>query len=148
MKKFLSISLIFLLAFVIMYAGSGVNAYSFCCEDCHTFGIEAIIAENCCDIHHEDNSSEQNANDIDENYQYTHQKCSVERFNIDTEDISDEDNLSETTIKVLEALYPTLPYLSKQYTESEHINRFVTRTQKPPNMSEDVYFSLLETLII
>ena len=148
MKKSLSISLVFLLAFVITYAGSGINAYSFCCDDCYSFGIEAITAESCCDIHHDDNSSKQDTNDIDDNYQYTHQKCSIERFNIDTEDISVEDNLSETTIKVLETLYPTLPYLSKQYTESKDIDRFVTRTQKPPNMSKDVYFSLLETLII
>ena len=148
MKKFLSISLVFLLAFVITSAGSGVNDYSFCCNDCHAFGIEAITAEKCCDIHHDDNSSEEDTYDSDDNYQYTHQKCSIKRFDIDTEDISIEDNLIETTIKVLEALYPLLPYLSKQYTESEDINKFVTRTQKPPNMSKDVYFSLLETLII
>lgn len=148
MKKFLSISLTFLLAFVIIYAGSGVNAYSFCCDKCHTFGIEAIIAENCCDVHHDENASEEDNYDSNNNYQYTHQKCSVERFDIDSKDNSVEDNLSETTIKVLEAFYPTLPFLSKQYTESEDIDRFVTRTQKPPNMSKDVYFSMLETLII
>ena len=147
MKKFLSISLVFLLAFVITYAGSGVNAYSFCCDDCHSFGIEAITAEKCCDIHHDNNSSDQERYDSENSYQHTHQKCSIERFDIDIEDTSIESNLSQTTIKMLETLYPILPHLSKQYTESKDIDRFVTRTQKPPNMSKDVYFSLLETLV-
>ena len=148
MKKFLSLSLVFLLAFVITYAGSGINAYSFCCDDCHTLGIEAITAEKCCGIHHDDNPSELETFHNVKSYQYTHQKCSIKRFDIDTEDILLENKLSQTTIKIVKTLYPVPPQLSKQDTENENITTFVTRTQKPPNMSKDVYFSLLEILII
>ena len=148
MKKFLSISLTFLLAFVITYAGSGVNAYSFCCDDCNAYGIESITTNKCCDIHHNEDPSDQKIKDVAETCESSHDQCTLERLDIDLQSISFEENLSQLSIKVLEILFPILPYLSDNQTECNKSTDFITHTQKPPNMSKRVYFSLLEILII
>lgn len=147
MKKFLSISLVFLLAFVIIYAGSGINAYSFCCDDCHTFGVEAIAANKCCDVHYNDCQPEQDLSDNNSLMcETSHETCSIQR--LDIEDISFEENQNLLSIKVLDIFFSTLPYLFNKNIELEKHTELITQTQKPPNMSNLVYFSLLETLII
>lgn len=141
MKKFLSISLVFLLAFVITYAGSGINAYSFCCDDCHSLGAEAVASNMCCDMHH--HSETPSDNDTCDN---SHDKCNIERLAIELQDISFTQEL--LFIKVLDIPFPTLPYVARQPIECVNTTGFITQSQKPPNMSEKTYFSLLETLII
>ncbi|NLZ94309.1 MAG: hypothetical protein GX921_00595 [Bacteroidales bacterium] len=148
MKKILSISLIFLLAFVITYAGSGINAYSFCCDDCYTFGVEAITTNKCCDIHENECSTEQDSSDNAPSCESSHEHCSIERLDIDIEGISSETNQNQLSIRVLDTLFPTLPYLSKQEIEIKESTGLITQTQKPPNLSKHIYFSLLEILII
>ena len=148
MKRFLSISLVFLLAFVITYAGSGVNAYSFCCDDCHAFGVEAITAEKCCDIHYEECSSEQDVSVDVVTCEGSHQQCSIERLDIDIEDVAFEKNQNQLSIKVLDIFLSTLPYFSNKNIERKNSTELITQSQKPPNLSKLVYFSLLETLII
>lgn len=148
MKKFLSLSLTLLLTFVITYAGSGINAYSFCCEDCHTYGVEAIAEDKCCDIHHDDDSSEQDFSDDNAFCESSHDQCTLERMDIDPQDISTDRNQTEISIKVLDISFATLPYLSNQITEDETNTGYVSETQRPPNLSKLVFFSLLETLII
>lgn len=147
MKKFLSISLTLLLAFVITYAGSGINAYSFCCDDCQAFGVEAIVADMCCDVHHHEPLDQQDITD-NTTCESPHQQCSIERMDIDLQDISTDKSQNEISIKVLDISFATLPYLSNQNTDIETIKGYVSQTQKPPNLSSLVYFSLLETLII
>ena len=144
MKKFLSLSLTLLLTFVITYAGSWINAYSFCCEDCHTFGVEAITSNKCCDIHHDDFSTEED----NATCESPHQQCSLDRMDIDLQKISTDNNHSAISIKVLDIFFATLPYLPNQNPYDEAIKGYVSQTQKPPNLSSLVYFTLLETLII
>ena len=148
MKKFLSISLLFLLAIVITYAGSGINIYSFCCDDCHTVGVEAITTNKCCDIHHDEHSSKENIFDIVDTCEKSHDQCTLERMDIDLQGVSFQKSQTQISIKVLEVLFPTLSYLSNNQTECKKSIGFITQTQKPPNLSKLVYFSLLETLII
>ena len=147
MKKFLSISLTILLAIVITYAGSGINAYSFCCDDCHTYGIEAISGEICSDIHQDECSSEQDSLD-NAVCESSHQQCTLDRLDIDLQDISTENNQNQLSTTALDIFFTSLPYLLNQNTEDETITVYVSQTQKPPNLSNLVYFSLLETLII
>lgn len=144
MKKLLSLSLTLFLTFVITYAGSGINAYSFCCDDCQTFGVEAITSDKCCDIHHDDFSTKEDNAICDG----PHQQCSLDRMDIDLQKISTDYNHSGISIKVLDIFFATLPYLSTQNPDGEAIKDYVSQTQKPPNLSSLVYFSLLETLII
>ena len=147
MKKFLSISLVFLLAIVITYAGSGINAYSFCCEDCHAFGVEAVAADKCCDLHHHEHSEEEesNSNAICDN---SHDQCSIDRLDVDLEDARTKSNQIQKHIKQLDIYFTTLLYPSNRVEPDETITEYVSQTQRPPNLSELVYFSLLETLII
>lgn len=147
MKKLLSISLTLLLAIVITYAGSGINAYSFCCEDCHTFGVEAIVAEKCCDIHHDEQAAEQESNDITI-CETSHDQCSLDRLDIDLQDAPSENNQTQISIKQLDIYFTTLLFPSNRIEQDETITGYVSQTQKPPNLSKLVYFSLLETLII
>lgn len=150
MKKFLSISVSFLLAFVITYAGSGINAYSFCCDECHTYGIEAIAGDVCCDIHHDDeSSSEQNTLENEDTCDSLHEEqCLLVRLDIDPQNAPSERIKTQTTIKKLDISFTYLFYLSNKRVKDETITAYITQTQKPPNLSKLVYFSLLETLII
>ena len=147
MKKLLSISLTVLLAIVITYAGSGRNAYSFCYEDCHTLGVEAVVADNCCDIHHDKQSAEQESNDIVIS-ETSHEQCSLDRLDIDLQDAPTDNNQAQISIKLLDIYFTTLLYSSNRIEPDETITGFVSQTQRPPNLSEIVYFTMLETLII
>ena len=149
MKKFLSTSLSFLLASVIMYAGSGINAYSFCCDDCNTYGIEAITNHKCCDVHENDCSfEEQKTSENTFNEEDSHQQCELDRLNLDLQDTSSEDGQSFIKIFVQKSFLTATLHNLIQNLENESINGYISETQKPPNLSKLVYFSLLETLII
>lgn len=147
MKKLLSISLTVLLAIVITYAGSGINAYSFCCEDCHTFGVEAIVDNKCCDVHNDQPLAEQETND-NVICETSHDECSLDRLDIDLQDAPSENNQTQTAIDLLDIYFTTLLYPSNRIEPDETITGFVSQTQRPPNLSEIVYFTMLETLII
>ena len=147
MKKFLSITFTLLLTIVISYAGSGINAYSFCCEDCQTVGVEAITGEKCCDIHDEESSSKQMVDDnalcLD-----SHDHCSLERLNIDLQAISTKNTKTQVSTLQPNLSFTTLFFFLNEIVKDESITGYISQTQKPPNLSNLVYFSLLETLII
>ena len=147
MKKLLSISLTILLAIVITYAGSGINAYSFCCEDCHTFGIEAIVGEKCCDVHHDQPLALQESNDIVV-CETSHDECSLDRLDMELQDAPSENNHTQIAIHQLDNYFTILLYPSNRIEPDETITGYVSQTQRPPNLSEIVYFTMLETLII
>lgn len=149
MKKYLSISLVFLLAFVITYAGSGINAYSFCCEDCHSYGVEAIVSEKCCDVHHHNDLDEQEKSNTATTCKKSHNQCSIDRLDIDLQDAPTENCQVQKHINQLNIHFTTLLYtLSNPIESNELITAFISQSQRPPHLSERVYFSLLETLII
>lgn len=147
MKKFLSTSLSILLASVIMYAGSGINAYSFCCEDCHTFGIEAIVGHKCSDVHEHDCVFDQVAEESAICHD-THQECELNRLDLDLQNLSTSDSQSFIKLPIIKPLFTATLHNLIQNLEKEPINGYISETQKPPNLSKLVYFSLLETLII
>ena len=147
MKKLLSISLTILLAIVMMYAGSGINAYTFCCEDCHTFGVEAIVAEKCCDIHHDEQTAEQESNDL-VICETSHEQCSLDRLDIDLQDAPSDNNQAQIAIHLMDIYFTTLLFPSNKIEPDETITGDVSQTQRPPNLSEIVYFTMLESLII
>lgn len=147
MKKLLFISLTILLATVITYAGSGINAYSFCCEDCHTFGVEAIVDDKCCDVHHDQPLAEQETND-NVICETSHDECSMDRLDIDLQDAPSENYQTQIAIDLLDIYFTTLLYPSNRIEPDETATGFISQTQRPPNLSEIVYFTMLETLII
>lgn len=147
MKRFLSISLTMLLALVMTYAGSGINAYSFCCEDCHTFGIEAIAENKCCDLHHNEHDANQNVLN-DAACESEHHTCSLDRLVIDLQEITNERNPLQSFAKQLDVCVLTIHYKQSNVEQDETTAGYISTTQKPPNLSKNTYFSLLETLII
>ena len=148
MKKFLSTFVAFLLAFMMMYAGSGINAYSFCCEDCHTFGVEAIVGEKCCDVHKDDCAT--GDKNVTENAfcDSSHQQCELDRLDIDLPDTSSQKSDLQDHIQITNIPFTIILFQIAQNLEFQPTTFFISETQKPPNISKEVYFSLLETLII
>ncbi|HTN69052.1 MAG TPA: hypothetical protein VLZ33_06285 [Dysgonamonadaceae bacterium] len=148
MKKFLSTSFVFLMAFVIAYAGSGVNAYSFCCDDCYTYGIEAIVEYKCCDVHKDDCSTFDQILSENTFCESSHQQCELDRLNLDLQDTStDKKQLEQQTDNVNFPLTIVIHSII-QNLEPQFRADCISETQKPPNLSTLAYFSLLETLII
>lgn len=62
-KKTLTSLLALWMAALVLYGGAGVNIFSFCCNECRSAGIEAILLDKCCEIHHHQHASVQNNND-------------------------------------------------------------------------------------
>lgn len=56
MKQKVTILLILMLAGLVFYGGAGVNIISYCCNHCRVAGIEAIIENQCCELHDHDHS--------------------------------------------------------------------------------------------
>ena len=148
MKRFLATSLAFLLAFIIMYAGSGINAYSFCCEDCHTFGIEAIVKDKCCDVHKDDCTTSDKEVSENEFCDSSHQQCELDRLDLNLQDASSEKSQLQDQIQNVDFPFTIILFHLAQNLETHSGKLFISETQKPPNISKHVYFSLLETLII
>lgn len=149
-KSILIITSIFLSA-LIVYSGSGVNAYFYCCNDCFDEGTAAVSEHKCCEIHHhhhlnglvthyDDHSCEQNFT--------THpEECGVERFPVDWNFSTDNDIKLQPTIIDINSEYL---FSAQDINDDSDIREttFHIRSQKPPNLSKDDYFSLLTTLII
>ena len=147
MKKIISITFTLLLAFIFTYAGSGINAYTFCCDDCHTEGVEAIVEDKCCDVHHHEAIVE-TENSMDAFCEGSHDQCSLERGSLNLQEISTENEHVNLTAHSADFAFITLLYNLTFNTELAAITDYISETQKPPNLSKLDYFSLLETLII
>jgi len=75
MKKINIYSVTILLIALVFYGGAGVNFISYCCNLCRHEGIEAVIKDKCCDIHHHHH---------DDHDEHTSENCcSFERINFD-----------------------------------------------------------------
>lgn len=58
MKRKLTYLLLAMMSVLLCYGGAGVNLVSYCCTDCETEGVTALISDKCCEIHdHYDNST-------------------------------------------------------------------------------------------
>ena len=48
------------MAVLVFYGGAGINIISYCCKECRSAGIEALINNKCCDIHNHNHENEHN----------------------------------------------------------------------------------------
>ena len=48
------------MAALVFYGGAGINVITYCCIDCSSIGIEALLNGKCCDIHHHDHDKSHN----------------------------------------------------------------------------------------
>lgn len=152
MKKKLFTFVTLLLCTIVIYGGSGVNTYFFCCNDCRNEGSAAIIEHKCCEIHHhhhlgelvthyDDHTCEQHITDLPD-------ACSVKRISVEwTLSSENRIHLQPVITDLVFSALPTDNYVcgAPPIPETEFADK---PSQKPPNLSKDDYFSLLVTLII
>lgn len=109
MKRFLSISFTILLAFIFTYAGSGINAYSFCCDDCQSQGVKAIVEDKCCEIHHHNFTTEEEEEaDTDVFCKQSHDECNLERVSLFLQEITTENENVNLIAPAVEFAFTTL----------------------------------------
>lgn len=152
MKKKLFTLIALLLSVIVIYGGSGVNTYIFCCDDCRDEGTAAIIEHKCCEIHHHHHLGglieHQEEHVCDQNLSESHGECGFERVSVSWI-LSVEKNLhlQPAVLDLVELISYSDIYNHPEYDDIES-SFFEKTSQKPPNLSKNVYFSLLTTLII
>ena len=50
MKNALTYLFVVFLAALVFYGGAGVNLVTYCCTDCSSEGVTALLESKCCDI--------------------------------------------------------------------------------------------------
>lgn len=151
MKKKLFTLIALLLIAIVIYGGSGVNMYNFCCDDCRAEGAAAVIEHKCCEIHHhhlDDSTEHQDDYLRDLNIHDSHGECGIDRVSVNWTFSADK-TLDLTPVIIF---LPDLVLFADIYDnfiiDNSQTNSFETKSQKPPNLSKEVYFNLLTTLII
>lgn len=152
MKRSIHILLTLILSALIVYGGSGVNAYFYCCDDCRSEGSEVITAHRCWEIH----SHEHEATSTDHSHSVgnhlcevgSHDNCGVERIAFSWEPSTRHQELQPQAIDL-----GAVPFLLHATTHPDEVDTVIisppeTKCQKPPNLSSEVYLTLLTTLII
>ncbi len=151
MKKKIFTLIALLLTAIVIYGGSGVNMYLFCCDDCRDEGAAAVIEHKCCEIHHRhsDDSTEHQEDYLrDLNIHDSHGECGIERVSVNwTYSLGKTHNLSPVIIFLPDLVSFTNIFNLSLFYDSQS-NTFETNSQKPPNLSKEVYFNLLTSLII
>ncbi len=151
MKKKIFTLIALLLTAIVIYGGSGVNMYLFCCDDCRDEGAAAVIEHKCCEIHHHhsDDSTEHQEDYLrDLNIHDSHGECGIERVSVNwTYSLGKTHNLSPVIIFLPDLVSFTNIFNLSLFYDSQS-NTFETNSQKPPNLSKEVYFNLLTSLII
>lgn len=79
MKKTLTSFIALTMAVLVLYGGAGINIISYCCGDCRSAGVEALIHQKCCEIHqhsHKDHTAHNKETDCKVNHQAENATCS------------------------------------------------------------------------
>ena len=152
MKKSIQLLLSLLLSCLVIYGGSGVNAYFYCCDDCRSEGTEVVIGQRCCEIHahtHDAHLADQLHMD---GYNVcelgSHDNCGVERVAFSWESFTRHQELQPQAIDLNSMPFMVQPTAELDPADTPTPSYFPTGSQKPPNLSNAVYLTLLTTLII
>ncbi|MDD2515401.1 MAG: hypothetical protein WC191_07695 [Proteiniphilum sp.] len=152
MKRSIQILLTLILSALIVYGGSGVNAYFYCCDDCRSEGSEVITAHRCCEIHahkHEAATTDHRLNVSHHLCEVgSHDNCGVERIAFSWEPSTRHQEPQPQAIDL-----GAVPFLLQATIHPDEVDTVIishpeTKCQKPPNLSSEVYLTLLTTLII
>ncbi|MDR1516812.1 MAG: hypothetical protein LBS52_01715 [Dysgonamonadaceae bacterium] len=155
MKKSLSILLSLFLTAIIVYGGSGVNVYFFCGSDCRHANDSAVLAGHscgnetgehsctCCASMNEAEGCCATPTSADD----TRTACNVERVSVNWQPVQSEKLLANPVS------FDLFSDFAQHTTNQSVVIRNLTpwqqtASQKPPNLSKDDYFSLLNILII
>ena len=152
MKTSIHLLLTLFLTVLVIYGGSGVNAYFYCCDDCRSEGSEVITDHRCCEIHTYAHQANFDSNRHDTTNHLceieTHDSCGVERIAFSWETFNRNQELQPQAIDLHDV--PLMAHLIQSHDQmpSAMISSPETESQKPPNLSSEVYRSLLTTLLI
>jgi hypothetical protein len=138
------------MASLVLYCGAGVNVMSYCCNDCRTKGVTAIMENECCDIHDREHSDNQPYNTESHHINCTHPSekdcCSFERINFEWNTTY---NLAKSEFYELvqKANLPSYIILSEN-TDTEEFTVKKLRQKDPPILLPREYLSALSVLLI
>lgn len=158
-KRRIHIFIALLVAATVVYGGTGINVYSFCCKNCQINAITLPLTseKGCCGTEHEPSAHHEH-NDEDgccankskaktETLPTsTKSTCNIERISVDWKLSQSEQLITPLVPLVLFAINP----IEWRYSFVEYpvLRLYHTNSQPPPNISEQTYFDLLNTLII
>lgn len=154
MRRVNSIITVLFLSALIVYGGSGINTYFYCCGHCQASGPKTVT-HHCCKTEHSTDTPfvtdfsnylchppHPSANTPDK-------KCGVERLSFDWQSFSGSPIHLQPTILDLDNLFGLvariIPSVSEQPTVADGSYR---NSQKPPDLTQKDYFTLLTILVI
>lgn len=131
--------LIVFLSALIFYGGAGVNFISYCCNECRSAGVEAVVSEACCDIHeHQHGGCDSHSCGTD--------CCTLERIDFDWERaVGPVFKLQPTVMALLSACTPAIALLPGLEITETLLNDLYDPCLV---ICPKVYLSLLTTLLI
>lgn len=145
MKKAVTYLFVVFLAALVFYGGAGVNLVTYCCGDCRTEGVTALLEDKCCEIHEHEHPATAGT-DACCHTESEDEGCDVERIYFDWNTIqSSLQNLQPVVIDLASSVFSnTLSFVpdpfAKIYKEAEK--------EDPPILCPQIYLSLLTTLLI
>lgn len=158
MKKTVHIFLSFLLIVSVVYGGSGINIYQFCCDECRSNGLSSITQNECCEIHHHHHLGglithyEFASEDVGDVCKITHnhdEECSVQHLGVTWNVIkASSDFVKVMCVDLSHNLLATNLVGSVHDVTDSASPPGISSSQKPPNLPSDAYFTFLNFLII
>ena len=136
-------------ASLVLYGGTGVNVVIYCCNDCRTKGIEAVVDDKCCDVHNREQQDNQSDSTDRHHTNCVHSSgkdcCSFERIDF-------EWNVYKIVKVEFYRLMQTanLPvYINlSEYFDTEEITLIKSEQKHPPAVLPREYLSSLSVLLI
>jgi hypothetical protein len=153
MRKSIFTTIAVLLAILIAYGGSGVNIFFYCCDDCRAEGVEAVIGDTCCELHHHHHLNglitHFDKHTCTQHLAGTPDECGVERISVLWESTSNNNpGVAPLSFYLAHSFTAQIPSAKLSSDVTPLIGSVNPATQKPPHQSKAEYFSLLTTLII
>jgi hypothetical protein len=174
MKNTVKYTLTIIMAALVFYGGAGINIISYCCNQCRSAGIEALLEDKCCEIHHHDHthaadkhespagasSPAQDGRTEDRHHGGTHHTaschyctdhasgncCNMERIHFDW----NTQNTAKTNIDLSPVVFDLLPsgILAVSAVNLLTCEAGTTMPDRPPLVRPRDYLTLLTLLLI
>lgn len=145
MKRVFTYTFVLVMASLVLYGGTGINVYSFCCEDCQDAGLDVLTGDKCCEIH--GHSHEDIILFEDGNKHVGHEQemcCNLKRLEHDWNSVDVYTPLVKPFITDLfDAGLPALSIVPLPFTREIH-----TVMPTGPPLPPRTYLNLLTTLLI
>ena len=145
------------LSILVVYGGSGVNAYFYCCGDCRMAGLGAVVEHACCKTDHHNyhscavvhDESHDESHDCDQMISDFDGECGVDRIQFDWQSYQGSPiQLHPAVIHLDNNLFSYNGYTAGVDEPFSLSSCRYRQSQKPPDLSKEDYFSLLTILII